>query len=407
MTRQCCGVLKKIDRTFIKHLCILSFLTFFVVLPILSSQLHFSWYSLIQKRNIDKDRENMRQENNARLKDAISYLDLITASAKHDIPPYVSANFARRNKTDVGITIITVSRNHHDFDTYQPRYLTQNVAFFLRLFNESRDIQVSFKLFICDVDKNPLDYIEVNNLSKIVPTFQRFPMKAFTNYDLHILEKEKQDYVYCGEQTLKQNVSYVFLVEDDALPHKSLLYITNEVINKYIGSDNEKNISYIKFYHPNRLLGYISLEVERLPELFGSSLILTSFLVFIYRRCRYPSLISNSTLWIGFFTFSALLFLSIGRLSLLRFREISRHFYEITPAPSCCTPAILYPKKGMENVIQYLKSVHCKKRFGKDIALDEYTKKFKLVAKLIQPNLFTHVGMYSSLRKDILDPAIV
>lgn len=356
----------------------------------------------------------MRLENDRRIEDANMFLKKIGNSS------LTSGQVHRTdNHVDVGITIITMSRNRHRLDNYEPKYLTQVASKFLKAIGDTSDLKYTYKLFLCDVDPNPSSYSEIKQLSKLASIFQRF------KYDMNNtawwsrlsisdrLEKEKKDYVFCAQQTLDTNVSNIFLIEDDALPHDDLLPVLDRVISNVFDSSKtdhthyHQNVTYIKFYHPDRLLGYFSLEFERIPELVGLSFLLSTVLTLCYQKYRPAAGSYRLILWTCFFVYSCLILVLIGRQSLLELRRVSHQLYQVTPAPPCCTPAILYPRVGMQEVTNYLSSVHCKEGFGKDYALEEFRKKHKKIGLLVQPNLFTHIGMYSSLRNEVLNPFIV
>ena len=116
---------------------------------------------------------------------------------------------------------------------------------------------------------------------------------------------------------------------------------------------------------------------------------------------------------------------------MLSWRRVSPHFYAIHPAPSCCTVAILFPRKNIRHIAAKLKGAVCKKGHAKDAVLDEIKKRHwggnvagvdgsggggdrgniltLLVggggAYSIEPNLFKHIGLYSTLRKSAtVDP---
>lgn len=392
--RHCCG--NFVDRRFVKHCILLLVLTFLVILPTFCFRLRFSLYSLLWKKNVTQGRKILRQENNERLKFADSFFSTLENKSEY----FGSGN------VDVGISIITVSRNRHAFDKYEPRYLTQVLSYFLHQIQQNKNLNLRYQLYICNVDEEPSTFYEASKLSKIIPSFNRFTNSSVTTWKTinKTLEKEKQDYVYCGEQTLLQNVSYVFLVEDDALPHKDLLHVLDFLLTEY---PDKMNTTFVKFYHPDRLLGYISFELERIPELLGLSLMMGALLVSIYQKFRISNSVHRYVLWTSAVLYFLLVFLSIGRQNLLELRRISKYFYQLTPAPSCCTPANLYPRHGMQQIINYLKSVKCYSKFGKDTAIDSFRKQSKLAASMVQPNLFQHIGMYSSLRNSILNPFIV
>lgn len=306
---------------------------------------------------------------------------------------------------DVGLTIITVSRRH-SFDDYEPMYLSQVVAHTLHYLEISHPLKLKYQIYLCNVDEEPSTFDEAMNLSQVVPMFHRFPTDSFSHRRTisSRLEKEKEDYIYCGEQTLLQNVSYVFLVEDDALPHKDLFVVLDHLLTTH---EKLINAIYIKFYHPDRLLGYISLELERIPELIGLSMMSAALLVATYRRCRSAHNTSHVVLWAASISYFLLVFLAIGRQNVSEMRRISKYLYQITPAASCCTPANLYPRHGMEQIINHLRKVRCYHKFGKDTAIDQFRQQSKLEALMVQPNLFKHIGMYSSLRDNLVNPFIV
>ncbi|OWF51417.1 transmembrane protein 246-like [Mizuhopecten yessoensis] len=408
--------LKTVDRIFVRQFACLCVITFCVVLPIICLHLQHSWYYLLWKKNVDRGRDHMRMDNNKRIEEANDFLKKFSDARTLN---ELGKGRENGNHVDVGITIITVSRNRHRLDNYEPKYLTQVVTKFLKAIEETPDLKHTYKLFLCDVDPSPSSYIEIKPLSKLVPVFQRFRndlnnTAVWSRMSISDrLEKEKRDYVFCGRQTLNANVSNIFLVEDDALPHEDLLPVLDRVIsNIFDKSKNDrthyqKDVTYIKFYHPERLLGYFSLEPERLPELFGLSFLLSTIMMFFYQRYRPVTTSYTRILWLCFFVYSCLLLLFIGRQNLLELRRISSQLYQVTRAPACCTPAILYPSKGMEEVLSYLSSVQCKEKFGKDYALEKFRTSFAKTGLMVQPNLFTHIGMYSSLRNEVLDPFIV
>ncbi|XP_071170483.1 post-GPI attachment to proteins factor 4-like [Mytilus edulis] len=384
------------DKRFLTHWIFLTLLTFLIVLPIFCYRLRFSFYSLILRQSKPEGRRILTEENNERLNFSDEFIKKL--QIKNKLESGV--------KIDVGISIISVSRNRHSFDEYEPRYLSQVVAYFLDQLQNSSKLQLTYKLFICNVDEEPSTFNEALKLSRIIPTFNRFPNTSKTQRRTITLtlEKEKEDYVYCGEQTLRQNVSYVFLVEDDALPHRDLFTVLDHLLTK---QKHKMNATYVKFYHPDRLLGYISFELERIPELIGISIMMAALFVSLYQKLRPTNNINQSVLWMASIIYFVLVFLAIGRQNLIELRRISKYLYQVTPAPSCCTPANLYTRHGMRQIVDYLKSIQCYSKFGKDTAIDTFRKENKLSALMVQPNLFQHIGMYSSLRDNILNPFIV
>ena len=245
-----------------------------------------------------------------------------------------------------------------------------------------------------------------------MPTIHRYkdgpPAKK-----LHPLEKEKQDYVFCMNASLQQReADFVMLVEDDALPTADLLPVMHHTLTRHLAVAPPHNLAYIKFYHPPHLLSYVALERERLTELWGLSVVLATLVTLAYwgpRRVLVGSAPAHLyCVWGLLGVYWGLVALAVGRPNVQQLRRLaSPHLHSFTPAPSCCTPAMLYPRPGALAVLQHLTNTTCRKNYGKDSALDDLVATSSLTATLVQPNCFTHIGMYSSLRPRILDPFLV
>ena len=157
-----------------------------------------------------------------------------------------------------------------------------------------------------------------------------------------------------------------------------------------------KDALYIKLFHPPRGSEYISFEVERIPELLSIGAVFGTVLVYMfvllqktYKRYLYR-------VWIAMVLYASLVALCIGRLNLSQFRRLSPHLYAVTPAPSCCTPAMLFPAEGGKTYIEILARVQCKIGEGKDMAPLDQIKKSGLKTYMLHPNLVQHVGLYST-----------
>ncbi|XP_041371140.1 post-GPI attachment to proteins factor 4-like isoform X2 [Gigantopelta aegis] len=395
----------------LRHVVAVSVCTFTVILPLTCFNVRHSVYSLWQT---DRDREQTRlaAANTRRLQENLAHLRAFNATAL--CPDNTSDKQPKTWKhLHVAITIITVSRNRHRVEHYETQYLSQVVGRFLYLLNKTISDR-TYRLFVCNVDQDPDSYGEMKALPASIPTFERYSQTEKPPKD--IFEKEKQDYIFCMEESLKMNPSYVFLVEDDAYPHRHLLPVLEHVIDYHIERRNtigarnflHRIVTYVKFYHPERLLGYYSLEAERIPELVGASLVLGTglFLFYMHFVVAWKPNKVNVT-WALCIVYCCLVCVSIGRQNLLELRRLSTHLYQVTPAPSCCTPAMLYTKRGGEMVATHLKGVKCKQYFGKDKALEEIRRREKYVGLLVQPNVFEHIGMYSSVRQSMVDPFAV
>ena len=388
----------------LKHVLAVSACTFLVVLPLTCFNVRHSVYSLWRT---DKGREQTKLilANRRRLKENGQLLRMFNTTLALER----NSEIKNGQKLDVGITVITVSRNEHRVKHYETKYLSQVVGRLLYLLNKTSN-GLKYGLFVCNVDNKPASYDEIKTLPATIPTFERYSQGEKPPMDIF---EEKQDYVFCMEETLKLNLSYVFLLEDDAYPHSQLIPVLEHVIHYHIERRNAvgaqyRNVTYVKFYHPDRLLGYLSLEAERIPELVGASVVFGTILFLFYMHVV-AGWKQNKVYvaWALCMAYCCLVCLFIGRQNLLELRRLSPHLYQVTPAPSCCTPAMLYPKRGGEIIASHLKRVKCMRSFGKDMALEEIRKRETFVGLLVQPNVFEHIGMYSSVREDMVDPFVV
>ena len=320
----------------------------------------------------------------------------------------------------VALTIITVSRNRHQIDDCEPQYLTQTVWKFHSLLEKWRRLNSSLqiRMSICNVDGDVSSYDEANALSKFVPMFSRFNQSHVSL--VHVLEKEKQDYVFCLNSSLNihQEAGYVFLVEDDALPGDSLFEVLQHILQRHIQRSyyrgefrpKSSDIAYVKFFHPEWLLDFASFQPERIPELVAYTVILSTVLmaaVYIV-SCRFSLPTSSmDLLWRKAFMISMVVVLACGRSRISEWRRFaSPHLYSYTPSPSCCTQALLFPRASALLAVNYLSNVACEQNFGKDSALDNMLNDLQLPAYLVQPNTFTHIGLYSTLRNHIVNPLV-
>lgn len=394
------------------HLFLYS-ITFFVILPIVCFNMKNSLYFV--KHNEIGMKQLLLEKNSERINEARHYFEMLDQMKLNPMLQSFNGN-QRAGSLRIAIMIITVSRNRHKIDSYEPMYLTQVVWKFLSLLQgikaEGFLHEVTFG--ICNVDHDPGTYDEATNISHFVPVFQRFSKTHFSM--VHTLEKEKQDYVFCLNRSLENDPDYVLLVEDDALPTADFFHVLDYTLNMHLNRRSVRgelvlqfeDIAFVKFYHPESLLSFWNLERERIPELIALTVLLGTVITIVYVFIVKDKKSNVSAITGSLFIYSFLVVAIIGRPNFTNLRSVlSPYLHTFTPAPSCCTPALLFPAKGAVEVISYLDKITCSNNFGKDSGLDNLLSERNLKAYLVQPNTFTHIGLYSSLRDKIVDPFIV
>jgi len=394
--------------------------TFFLIFPYLFSNVRYSSFYTIGNATQAVDR--LTRDNTKRIELAEQYFQKLNRLG-HAVRTSLDDRVAEPKKetpTRIALTVITVSRNRHAINKYEPKYLTQIIWKYLVLIDEERQnagdsYPLRVNLSVCNVDHDPASYQEARQIAQFVPMFNRFNATHFSM--VNVLEKEKEDYVYCLNQSLVDDPDYVFLVEDDAMPTDDLFRVLRHVLHMHIENGHERgeivhrkeNVAFVKFYHPERLLSFFGVERERLSELFAYVSLLSVSLTGVYLVCfQNDSTVSVYKVWRRMATFALLVVLSIGRTGVSEWRRFAAPaFYIYTPAPSCCTPAMLFPATAARHVVSFLNSSVAENLIGKDTLLDRMIDERHMFAYLVQPNAYTHIGMYSSLRDRLVDPNLV
>lgn len=386
-------------------------LTFLVVLPLLCNRLKFSmYYGLIWPKNVTEETHNLMQENKERLLVARQHFEFIS---NQNHTSYNTKLYASPTKlTDIIITIITISRKaEFNGSKYDPCYLTQTVSKLVKLLSGkySSQLDLTYGLMICNVDNFPEEHKEAIELSSLVHMVVKY--KDGPQLRLDMFEKEKQDYMYCLKESLVYQPNYVLLMEDDAYPADRMLSVLEYSIqNIFEGRVSEfprmhRKVAYLKLYHPERLLSFISSEFYRLFELAAAVLVLLS--VFVAIAARNGVSTSWKMLFIGGI-YLVLVSFAVGRQHLVGIRSTSKHLHSFVPGPSCCTPANLYSYTGAVAMLASFAHKVSYSKHAKDMLLDEFLKESGYKAIYVEPNIFQHIGQFSSLRRGmILDPYVV
>ena len=247
--------------------------------------------------------------------------------------------------------------------------------------------------------------------------FQRYSDEPEGVSRPNIKEKEKQDYAFCLEESLKSEPRYSLLVEDDALPHPQLFYILYyllEIRRSAMASRmHDSDVLFYKLYHPERLQGFWSIQPERIPELisfaalFGTcSTLLVSYLL----PKRSKASLNSYTFYVIWFlavVYFTLTAIAVSRQHLNELRYTSRSLFSVGPTPSCCTPGMLFVADKAQHWLYYMKNHTCHLNYGKDTMLDDFRHKFNVRGLIVQPNLFVHIGFLSSLSEKLLDPSLM
>lgn len=393
-------IISSTNGTHLAKVALIFLFTFCVFLPILCGNMVHSVYfrnSYYKKNGL----EFAKQKNCERFKKAKSYF----YANDRNLTKSLYKDKLSCDIVDILIVVVTIKRKSasisDDMSSGENGYLTQTMA---ALDSEIRNSGQGCKaaLMICNANHPAADHLEATHLSDYFISATISPYQGNNVPDTG-RPKEQWDKIRCFNSSLKSNFRYLLMVEDDALPIKNFLPIMQDILKNNVETqislgerkDNGLKWAYLNLHFPEVWQGY-SVDIKSFCELIsigllgGTLIVLVSFF-----------LLSNSKrMTFDFITgalFCMLLTFVTGRQYFFEFWTFLPCFYQVAPAPGCCTPATLYPRHQIPGIVEYLQNVKCHGTYGIDIALSDYSNKFKLKKYLIFPNMFHHIGMYSGL----------
>ncbi|KAM8924492.1 GPI-N-acetylgalactosamine transferase PGAP4 [Pelodytes ibericus] len=295
------------------------------------------------------------------------------------------------SRTPLVITIVTTQR-HPEY-----HYLLQVARGFLDRLTDCGNRCSNFQIFICNVDSSPSYHEDACILSEILPSEERYINDEQEYHYPNRFEREKQDYAFCLSRTLEIfTPEYLLIVEDDAVPTLDIFSAFFQLVHIRFPKKPLGGGLYAKFYHPERLQGYLNPEPMRILEWFGLGCVSGMALNWVYLgmfQQRY-----SWRLFLAFTAYSMLMAELLGRHYLLELRRVLPVLYNVVPATECCTPAMLFSESSAYKTLRYLNEIRCEPGYAKDTALYRELSKRGEFAWAIEPNMVTHIGMFSTLR---------
>ncbi|KAJ8024164.1 hypothetical protein HOLleu_36816 [Holothuria leucospilota] len=313
------------------------------------------------------------------------------------------------------IGVITTRRETSRAKSPQPQYLTQVMAQLHKalVFGNATS---SATVFMCNVDQYPKGHTEFQNLTAYFPYRIKHDRRSHLQF-LDQYEKEKLDYKFCLREALNFLPEYVVLIEDDAYPHTEFYSVMDHVVRTKLETKiragelvrNDEEWMLLKLNFPDSLSffernWYFALEWVALSLTVSGTFTLGCHLAHLWGGSvpsERDATQHQSWLYLIFILCFGLVFICLVTLERPHFtalRGYSKHLYTLGPGTSCCTPAVLYPAGQVPFIIGYLQQIHCSSRLPLDFALEDYRLRRGFRQYLISPNLFRHIGMFSSLR---------
>ncbi|XP_067287237.1 transmembrane protein 246 [Pseudorasbora parva] len=373
-------------------LCVL---TFGVILPVCCHHLLYSRYFL-KKVYLDSLSDASLQNSYDRGQEALHFWENAASTKSMKDPLETVA------KNPYLLVTIVTSRRIEGRDYHYLLQVAQRLKSLLSTCGDKPCAEV----MLCDVESGPTLNEDALLLEKQFLVVRRSPEEKWNHKEVaNIFEKEKRDYVHCLRKgwDLMQPKNVVVL-EDDALPMTDFFLLIKDLLSRKFAL----NTLYIKLYHPERLQGYWNPEPYRILEWLGLGLFGATILLLLSTLCTPLS-----------FTFTPrhLLFLTLyimavaelaGRHYLLEIRRLSPQLYAVSPATECCTPAMLYPGNASIRAAEYLDKAVCAQGNAKDMVLYKIARSTPgEKAHSVEPNLIKHIGAYSSVRTNPIQPRLI
>lgn len=350
-------------------------------------------------------------------------------SNNHPSSPYTLLNQSKEtsfsNTTNHIVISILYSKQNSDYHEGK-FYLGQVLHHLLENYNQR------FLITLCENNNTDDDLSDgIKLIRQLVPVFI---INTKTNSNMNPFEREKQAHLQCIQANFLSfpNIKHLLLLQDDAKPISKHFYyqlssfIDHRIEQKWSPHRHRQYPAFIKLYHPKWLIGYLHPSIYILTQLIANSFILTCLYLFFYQVFTYRkinkvqfqpysklSFTSNRIYAIGicFCLFFSVMFIVVFLLDHVNiswtWRSLHPTFYALYPAPSCCIPGVLFFRQTYHEVIEYLESINCHKKYAIDTAFDDLPRRTGLRTYLIEPNLLHHIGLYSRLRKSYINPYLL
>ncbi|KAK2180592.1 hypothetical protein NP493_437g05022 [Ridgeia piscesae] len=384
------------ERTRRNHVYVTYALTFLVILPILFRNSPFSLYFVgwSKQRLVEKATD----VNELKFREAARYL----SGLDKDKSTAFYGSLLQQDAVDLTVAVVTVNRSGGKRSL---GYLTQVVAELDKMFKA--DVHFKKAMFICNTFAGPGQHEEAEDLARYFPVETRFPRGNVEHAIRDIFEKEKRDYVYCLQKALQYPTNHVIMIEDDAVPRRDMLDILKHVLDTRVekryksGELVVRDWAYVKLFHPDRWLGYTRdllqiIELISIGVVGGSLYLLASLLLF--RSHDLSSLRRKYKTFLCGALYCILVAVVIGRQNVHAVQRLSAYFYSVSPAPDCCSPAILFNAETAIEISSHLATTTCNSRLSLDLAMSQFAHAQGFTTLLVQPNVVRHIGLISTLK---------
>ncbi|XP_067681188.1 post-GPI attachment to proteins factor 4-like [Haliotis asinina] len=403
-----------IKRGHIGTVVVMFSLQFLVLLPLVCHDMPFSVYFELATGRTQASKQ-AASLNRDRVRRARHYIE----NTYTDNPVYYTRMPGNGNQLFLAVSIVTVKRAESKDANQTIEYLIQSAAA-LDQFAKSVEFMGRTFVFVCNVDLKPLTHKDAVYLKEYLPFTERYGSSNFHSWDFNVpnnntltyrqmlhkdvYDKETYDYMYCMQVAKSLGSRYIMMVEDDAVAHKDLAQVLHYTLKNRLGPDADqqqnKSFAYLKLYYPQRWQGFAN-ELTRLLDLLSLGCVGGGCFVLILYICTFLVRGRLRVKLYGWYFLIGMVFvmvtaIAVGRQNVLDLRRVSKHLYQFRPSPGCCTQAMLYPSHIVESLVSHLAAAPT--GIHTDLSIYNFTRTTGIPAFQLEPNLFYHVGMQTSLQ---------
>ena len=375
-------------RVFLIGIAALYLCTFVVIMPRTCRNLGYSSYFVNNGAE-----EDLMQMNLMRLRQSMDYLKT-----------YENFDEISKRKEQAALTVCVSILTTNRY--VESGYLIQTVA---KLAKEVRNSSIKFDMKIVNAAVPPEGNTQVVRLKEMhagseLISHDRKAHRSLIKKDKY--DKHRFDLIkalrICNDEG---KYGYALVLEDDAFAGDNFAYMFDHLIRRL---SNHDSLGYVKLYHPEKWQGFgydTKLELVLIVVVCLSVFFIASVLFVGTKDLTVKTIAINLLIAVLLTGYVVVFCYTFSRQHLLEILKYWRYTHFIVNAPGCCTSAVLYPTRVLSEFINFLETeVKCSDNYPIDLVPYDYFKSRELARLQVIPNLFYHIGYFSSVQQSTKHP---
>eukprot|EP00795_Rhopilema_esculentum_P015207 gene15207-6410_t len=356
--------------------------TFSIIMPLICRELGYSSFFAS-----DRLQEKVDLRNKERLEASLNFLG-----------KYAKSNGVvgglRKRKAGLKICVAILSKSRSN----SPGYLIQT---FSKLVKETYNLTSYFNLNVINAEFPPelnkdavkLQSFDIGNYYIAHKDNQRAYLEELDPYDKH-----RVDLIEALSVCNSRAYHFALVLEDDAFAGENFGLVFDYLFQSFY---KDVSLGYVKLYHPEKWQGFgYDTKLELSCVVVVTVTLVTTILLSIAGRANWSlrQIFQGLVLLLLISAYVLIFVYTFSRQHILETLKFSKFTHFIVNGPGCCTSAMLYPTRVLDELISFLRTgLVCSRNNPIDIALANYFESNGKNRLLVVPNLFYHIGYYSSV----------